>query len=201
MAFRTHTRQDVREVSGAATEARGTDTPVVVDERSAVVERRTHEYPAWSPAQIIGLIIGIGMTVLGIAAVAQTGFDTADIYQPHDMVWGLPHSPLLAVCEIGFGALMIVASIVPGGLRWLMALLGVIALGFGILIMVDSVRDDLTRWFGVSENRSAWFFVVVGAVSILTALLSPVFYPRRRHEVVDVRDSRARDTRARGAYS
>src|SRR3954464_12489065 len=103
MAFRTHTHdREVREV-------RDVDAPVVSDERSAVVEHRTHEMPPWSPAQIIGLIIGIGMTILGIAALAQLGFDTEDIYQPHDMVWGLPHSPLLAVCEIGFGALMIFA--------------------------------------------------------------------------------------------
>jgi hypothetical protein len=131
------------------------------------------------------------MTVLGIAAIAQVGFDTADIYQPQDLVWGLPHSPLLAVCEIGFGALMIVASVVPGGLRVLMALLGVIALGFGLVIFVDSARDDLTRWFGVSEDRSAWFFVIVGGVTLLAAMLSPVFYPRSHRRMVDVRDTRA----------
>jgi hypothetical protein len=33
--------------------------------------------PRWSPLQIIGLIVGIGSAVLGIAAVASTGFDTA----------------------------------------------------------------------------------------------------------------------------
>jgi len=96
---------------------------------------------------------------------------------------------------------MIIASVVPGGVRWLMALLGVIALAFGLVIFVDSARDDLTRWFGVSEDRSAWFFVIVGAVSILTAMLSPVFYPRSHHEVVDVREANTRGPGARGAYS
>ena len=157
MAFRTHTHdREVRDV-------RDVDTPVVTDERSAVVEERAHEMPPWSPAQIIGLIIGIGMTVLGIAAIAQVGFDTADIYQPQELVWGLPHSPLLAVCEIGFG----------------------------LVIFVDSARDDLTRWFGVSEDRSAWFFVIVGGVTLLAAMLSPVFYPRSHRRMVDVRDTRA----------
>ena len=42
--------------------------------------------PRWSPLQIIGLIIGIGAGVLGIAAVASTGFDTDHIYTPHHVV-------------------------------------------------------------------------------------------------------------------
>src|SRR5205085_576705 len=78
--------------------------PVVTDD--AVEERRVTDPTPWSPAQIIGLIVGIGFTVLGIAAVATTGFHTDHIYTPHDTVWRLSHSPLLAVCEIGFGVLM-----------------------------------------------------------------------------------------------
>ena len=33
-------------------------------------ERHTSTFSTWSPAQIIGLVIGIGITVLGFAAVA-----------------------------------------------------------------------------------------------------------------------------------
>lgn len=191
MAFRTHTPDgEVRD--GAV---RDVDAPVVSDERSAVVERRTHEYPPWSPAQIIGLVLGIGMTVLGIAAVTRTGFDSADIYQPHLEVWGMPHSPLLGVCEIAFGALMILASIIPGALRWLMALLGAISLGFGIVILTEAARSDLTRWFAVDDSNG-WLFTIVGAVALLTAMFAPVFFPRRdrlgERDVVDVRDTAAR---------
>jgi len=90
-----------------------------VAESGYVAEGRTVEatMPPWSPLQIIGLIAGIGMGVLGIAAVARTGFDTAHIYTPHDVVWKLPHSPLLGVIEIGFGLLMVLGSVVPGGWR------------------------------------------------------------------------------------
>jgi hypothetical protein len=161
------------------TEARVVDDdPVVVDEER---ERVTPAIP-WSPAQIVGLIIGIGMTVLGVVALAKTGFDTGDIENPKEVVWRMSHSPLLALCELGFGVLLIVASVVPGGLRTLMALLGAIALTFGILILVDAARDDLVRWFGVGD-RNGWFFVIIGSVVLLASMLSPVFfggYSRRR---------------------
>jgi len=157
----------------------------VYEERSYAP--RTTMMP-WSPAQIIGLIVGIGFTVLGIVAVARTGFTTDHIYTPHEVVWRLPHSPLLALCEIGFGVLLIIASVVPGGLRWLMALLGAISLAFGIVILVDAT-DNLNRWLGVTQYRSGWFFTIVGAVVLLAAILSPVFLPRARGR--DVRTMRS----------
>jgi hypothetical protein len=147
------------------------------DERPVVKSVGT----AWSPAQIIGLIVGIGFTVLGIAAVASTGFDTNHIYTPHNMVWHLPHSPLLAVCEIAFGVLMILASVVPGGLRSLMALLGAISLVFGIVILTNAATNNLRDHFAVT-HRSGWLFTIVGAVVLLAALLSPEFTAgTRRH--------------------
>src|SRR6476661_5454480 len=144
----------------------------------------------WSPAQIVGLAAGIGMTVLGIAAVARTGFHTDHIYTPHTLVWHLPHSPLLGVIEIGFGVLLILASVVPGAARGLMGLLGAIALAFGIVVLVNTSSDNLNlnHWLAVT-HRSGWFFVVVGGVVLLAALFSPVFIPasRRHRRVHNVR--------------
>src|SRR5947207_8345583 len=119
MAFRTY----------AADESSRT----VVEERNVDVEDRTTA-SVWSPAQIVGLIVGIGFAVLGIAALARTGFDTAHLDTPHKVMWGLRHSPLLAVIEIAFGALMILASVVPGGARSLMGLIGAAALVLGIVV-------------------------------------------------------------------
>ena len=87
--------------------------------------------PRWSPLQIIGLIVGIGAGVLGVAAVASTGFDTAHIYTPQHVVGSFPHSPLLGVIEIGFGLLMVIGAVVPGGVRTLVALLGVVVRDVG----------------------------------------------------------------------
>jgi hypothetical protein len=128
----------------------------------------------WSPAQFIGLIVGVGFAVLGIVAVNRTGFDTSHIYTPRVIVWHLAHNPLLAVIEIGFGVLMIIASIVPGGLRTLMALLGAAALVLGIVVLAGP-SHRLTHWLAVSHS-SGVLFTVVGAVVVLAATISPVFF-------------------------
>lgn len=183
MAFRrTYARQDAVEPADPAVRNVAYDE---IDERPAVAAVPT----PWSPARILGLLIGIGFTVLGIAAVARTGFDTNHIYRPHYVVWHLPHSPLLAVSEIGFGVLMILASVVPGGLRELMALLGAISLAFGIVILVDAAPDNLNKWFAVT-HRSGWFFTIVGAVTLLAALVSPVFLTGTRRTRVQSRTMR-----------
>jgi hypothetical protein len=161
-------RRDVRRDPDAGDE-------VVRDDASTLEERRSPTaVTTWSPAQVIGMIVGIGFTVLGIAAVADLGFDTSDLYQPQREVWQLPHSPLLGLGEIGFGVLMIVASVVPGAVRSLMALLGAGALVFGIAILVEAGIDDLRRWFGV-EDSNGWLYAITGAAVLLAAMLSPVF--------------------------
>jgi len=139
--------------------------------------------PPWSPAQIIGVIVGIGFTVLGFAAVARTGFDTGHIYTPHDVVWRLPHSPLLALIEVGFGVLVLLSSVVPGGIRTLMALLGAISVAFGIVVLAADTPNRLNHWLGVT-HRNGWLYTVVGAVLVLAALASPVFAGRSRRRVV-----------------
>jgi hypothetical protein len=136
----------------------------------------------FSPAQIIGLIIGIGYVVLGIVAVAKTGFHTDHIYTPQRIVWHLPHSPLLGVIEIGFGALLIFASVVPGGVRSLMALLGVVALVFGIVVVANAWQSDLHRWLAVT-HRSGWVDIIAGSILILATMFAPVVFPERRRRV------------------
>jgi hypothetical protein len=133
----------------------------------------------WSPAQLIGLVVGVGMAVLGIVALNRTGFDTSHIYTPHRTIWHLPHSPLLAVIEIGFGALMILASVVPGALRTLMGLLGAAALVFGIVVLVGTTPNRLNHWLGVTHS-SGVLYTIIGAVVVLAAFVSPVFFTGRR---------------------
>jgi hypothetical protein len=139
--------------------------------------------PAWSPAQIIGLIAGIGFTVLGVASIVRTGFDTSHIYTPHTDVWTLPHSPLLGLIEIGYGVLLVLASVVPGGVRWLMGLLGAAALAFGLVIVIGDTPTRLNSWLAVT-HRNGWLYVIVGAVVLLAAIISPVFISGTRHRHV-----------------
>ena len=164
------------------------DAPTRVASEYRARDRRVDvAVPPWSPLQFIGLIVGIGFGVLGIAAVARTGFDTAHIYTPHDVVWTFPHSPLLAVIEIGFGLLMVLGSVVPAGARGFLGLLGSIALAFGIVVLTESVPNRLNDWLAVT-HRNGWLYVISGAVVLLASLVAPVFGGVRHQRRVVERD-------------
>lgn len=166
-------------------------TTEYVDETSDAPDAYvTRDVPAanptpWSPVQFIGLIVGIGFTVLGIVAVARTGFNTAHIYAPHVRVWHLPQNPLLAVIEIGYGVVVILASVVPGGLRGLMGLLGAAALVLGIVVLTGPPHR-LAHWLAVAHSNGV-LYTVVGAVVIVAAIVSPVFSTGSRRDVRRVR--------------
>jgi len=155
----------------------------------AAVATSTASGALWSPAQFVGLIVGIGFTVLGIAALARTGFSTAHVYVPHRSVWHLPHSPLLALIEIGYGVLMILVSVVPGGARALMAMLGAAALVLGLVILTGPPHR-VVNWLAVN-HRSGWLFTIAGAVTVIAAVASPSFSSRRPRRTIRRVDAEA----------
>jgi hypothetical protein len=139
--------------------------------------------PLWSPLQLLGLIVGIGFAVLGAVALAQTGFNTAHLDLPHQLVWSFPHSPLLGAIELAFGALMVVGSVVPGGARTLLGLLGGVALVFGIVVLATSLPNRLNDWLAVS-HRNGWLYVITGAVVLAAAIFSPIVFTESRERRV-----------------
>lgn len=164
----------------------------VVDDRAdaAVAEdelatRRTAvERPPWSPAQLIALAIGIISAVIGVIALTRTGIhaDAMDVVRSNGPLW--QHTAWLAIGEIVFGLLMIGAGVVPGGARGLMTFLGILALAFGIAVLV--AKSDLR-----AEDATGWAFIGAGALSLIAASISPVFWAgdrrvgySRRREVV-----------------
>jgi len=161
-----------------------TEQYVVESPRTPAYElenRDSSTVSAW-PAQLVGGIIGIGITVLGFAAIARTGFDTDHIYTPRTIVWRLPHSPLMALIEVGFGVLLILAAVVPGGMRAFMAALGAAALSFGLVVLAEPVPNRLNHWLGVTDHNG-WVFTVVGGVVLLAALISLIFTSRTHRHV------------------
>jgi vacuolar-type H+-ATPase subunit I/STV1 len=149
--------------------------PAVADDRY-LDERATDTHvvgTTWSPAQIVALGVGVFFVILGIVALTKTGLSTSHLYRPRETVWTFPHTPLLALSEIGFGALMLVAGIVPGASRVLMGLLGVIALVFGLVILIGTTPAEIVTRFAVND-RNGWLYTLIGAGSILVAMLMPV---------------------------
>jgi hypothetical protein len=139
------------------------------------------ESMAWSPAQLVAMAIGLFFAILGGIALARTGLDLNDVHHPHDIVgWGdWHHTPLLGLIELGFGVLLLVSAVVPGGSRTLMGLLSTAAFGFGIFVLADAAPARLHNWLGV-HDANGWLYLVVGAAGMLAAMFSPIVWHRRR---------------------
>jgi multisubunit Na+/H+ antiporter MnhB subunit len=155
------------------------------------VERETRPR-IWSPAQAVALAIGVGSIVLGAVALTETGFSTSHLYEPFERVWTFGHTPLLAITELGFGVVMLLAALRPAAGRALMSLLSAGALGAGIIILADVWPRRLHDWFGV-EHRNGWLYVIVGGAGLAFAIFMPTFVHGgrtvvRREPVHDDRD-------------
>lgn len=160
------------------------------DRTESAVETRSGRH--WSPAQFVSLVVGIAAVVFGIVALAKTGIHGDALRSPHREAWSFDHTPLLAVVEIGFGAVLILASVSAAGSRTFMALLGALAVTFGVLIVADAWPARMHRWFGV-HDRNGWLFVIAGGVVVLAGLVLPTFSRPETRVVREVRDRR--DTR------
>jgi hypothetical protein len=138
------------------------------------------ESAPWSPAQLVALAIGLFFTVLGGIALARTGLDLSDVHRPHEVVgWGdWHHTPLLAMVELGFGAVMLVVGAVPGASRVMMGLLSAVALAFGIFVVADAMSARLHLWLGV-HAANGWLYVAIGAIGLAAGMFSPVVWHRR----------------------
>jgi hypothetical protein len=143
------------------------------------VERDVERMP-WSPAQVVALVAGAGLVVLGVIALLRTGLDTDQLTGEEVAVAGLHHTALLGLIEIGFGLLLVMAGAIPGAAREVMVFLGVVLLGFGIVVLVEpgSFHDSLA-----THTEHGWVYLVGGIVTILAAMLSPVIWGRDRRAV------------------
>lgn len=139
---------------------------------SRVVER-----PAWSPAQIFGVAGGVVLIVIGAIALARTGTNFSNIPASRAMAAGLHFTCLSAAVQLGVGVLLLGASVFPASAKSAMATFGVLLVAWGIVIVADIPRL-FTMW-GYTKGTGI-FYIVVGAVLVLAAALSPIFFSSRR---------------------
>jgi hypothetical protein len=121
--------------------------------------------------------IGFGGIVVGLSALVRVGLNTHDLSRPTMTVFGIEHTPLLAVGEVGFGVVMILAAMTPIIGRVVVGLLSSALTAFGTALIVASRTDRLHHWFGVVEHQG-WSYVIVGAVGLLAALTFPAITRR-----------------------
>jgi hypothetical protein len=131
----------------------------------------------WSTAQMIAMLIGIVMLVIGAVALTRAGLDFNNLTDKHVSVAGLHHTAALGIIEVVLGLFLILAGVIPGAARGLLGFLGVLMLAGGIVFIAsNNLHDDL----GV-HDANGWFFIISGAVSMLaTALPVHTFASDRR---------------------
>ena len=83
--------------------------------RTDTVDETARPVHTWSPAQVVAFVIGAAAVVLGAIALTRTGFHPDRLYDNERSVLSFHHTELLALVEIAFGVLMMVAALSPGG--------------------------------------------------------------------------------------
>jgi hypothetical protein len=144
-----------------------------VAEGEVVHHRADVERPPWSPAQLIAVLLGIVFLVVGGISLARTGVHTNNMnaHFANTPLWD--HTAWLALGELFFGLLLLGAGVVPGGARGLMTFLGMIALAFGIAVLVAPTSLGT---YTAADSGTGWAYIVVGAILLVAASVSPIFF-------------------------
>jgi hypothetical protein len=129
------------------------------------------------PANVFAVVRGILVIALGVWALIETGLNTDHIFTPSKKVLGLPHTPTLALGEIGFGILLLFAAATGAFGTFLIAVLGAASLAFGVIVVSDSWTSRVQPWTSASHD-TGWMFILIGAVLVLAAAL-PLFVSTR----------------------
>ncbi len=137
----------------------------------------------WSPAQVVAILGGLLLLVLGAVGLARTGLSFSNIAFTHTQVAGLPVTSLSALAELIVGVILLIGAAFPSSAKATMAILGVVMLAFGLIVALDP-RPFFRLW--AYDSGSGIFFVIVGAVLLVAAAVSPVILSRRN---VVVRES------------
>jgi peptidoglycan/LPS O-acetylase OafA/YrhL len=149
-----------RKVAAAAD---GTDT---------VVER-----PPWSPAQIVAVIAGIVLVVVGGVALARSGVDFKNVPATHSTVAGLHFTSMSALIQLVAGVFLLAGGAYPDTAKASMAFWGAILLAFGLVVAIDSV--PFFNMWGYTKSNGV-FYAVIGGVVLVAAAVSPIIFSRRR---------------------
>ncbi|MGH9169365.1 MAG: hypothetical protein ACRD0Z_00580 [Acidimicrobiales bacterium] len=142
--------------------------------------------PAWSPAQIVAVVGGLLLLVMGAVGLAHTGFAFTNIPITRTAVAGLGMTSLAAVVQTVAGVIVLVGASSPTAAKAVTSVMGVIILAWGLIVAFDP--SAFLRYWGYDGSNGVYYIVVGAALFILTAL-SPIFMSRRNVVVRDATTS------------
>jgi uncharacterized membrane protein HdeD (DUF308 family) len=111
--------------------------------------------------------------VLGGIAIARTGVDFNRLTTVHVDVAGSTQTQLMGYIELVYGALLLIVGSIPGAGRAGMSFLGILALVFGIIVVAQP--SSFYHSLGIGSGYAV-FLIVIGAVLMITAMVSPIYW-------------------------
>ena len=151
-----------------------------VDE-GAVRTEATVRSQRFSPGQVLGGVVGIVLTLIGILAVTRTGIDS-NLNEPVTTVLGITHSAYVGLGEIVIGLLLLVSAS-SIAYRGVMGTLGGLLVIGGVVLAAANLRILLEVG---AEHTTGWLMVVAGAIAVLGAMMPSIVRSSRVVET-DVR--------------
>jgi len=137
----------------------------------------------WSPAQIVLAVVGLVFIVLGGAALARAGVDFHAVPLTRTQIAGLWFTNMSALITLIAGVCLLIGAIDPMGAKSSIWFFGVLLIAFGLIVAISP--SAFTNMWGYSTANGI-FYLIAGAVLVLTGVISPVFYSR--HAVVSERE-------------
>jgi hypothetical protein len=136
----------------------------------------TRSHFALSPGQVIGGVIGVVTTVIGVIAVTRGGID-GSLNVPVVRVAGLGQSAMVGVAEIVLG-LLLIAGAASAWNRSLMGFVGGVMFIAGIVIAAASLQllSDLG-----TDHTTGWTMLIGGVIAMVAAML-PTFVRDSVHQ-------------------
>jgi hypothetical protein len=129
---------------------------------------------------LVALIGGLVLTIIGAIALARTGTNFSHVSATHAQAAGFSFSSVSALVQLIAGVLLLGTAVFPESAKVGLALFGVLLLGWGIVVAADTAR--LFSVWGYSRSTGV-LYIVVGAILLVAAAISPIFFSRRRDVV------------------
>lgn len=126
----------------------------------------THTRSAFSFAQFVHAVCGIGLAAGGAVTMARAGFDSPLAEQTTEIL-KITQSTALGIAELAAGLLLIAASLTPHGRKFGGFIGALVAIG-GLIVVAasDELLADLH-----TEQALGWVLMGIGGAALLAAFL------------------------------
>jgi hypothetical protein len=138
--------------------------------------RESHTW--FSPARVIGFLLGVALFVTGAVAVVRCGID-GTLNTPLTTIFGITHSASVGIIEIVAG-LLLVACAAAEDLRPVIGFIGALAIVAGVLGLAAGATIQQQVGFAADTAK---LFIGWGVVALVAAMLPSSFESRRRVRV------------------